>query len=434
MTAEVIVANSNGIALAADSAVTVGGRKIYNSAIKLFSMSKIYPVCAMIFGNASLVDIPWEVIIKSYRKDLNSKHFDSLNEYAKDFIEYICTCGKFKYENTQEQWIRDSASSYFKLIRDDFFKLTKQIIDKKGKIEEEEIPLIAEHVINSHHKEISARKILENFDHEFEKTIRKKYIKIFSKIKNEIFQNLPIKARLSSKLYDIATFIHTREIFSNAVSGLVVSGYGEEEIFPSIISYEIEGIIEGRLKHRIIPDKSYKIKNGNDCIIIPFAQEEMVQTFMNGMHPSVGDMISNYLQQIFNRLPDIIDLNEPEISSDISERVKSKLKSDSSILLKKFFQSLKEHIRDDQVVPVMSMVNVLPKDELAAMAESMVNLTVFKRKVTNSLETVGGPVDVAIISKGDGLVWVKRKHYFKAELNNHFFKNYFRGIEDGQED
>ena len=80
------------------------------------------------------------------------------------------------------------------------------------------------------------------------------------------------------------------------------------------------------------------------------------------------------------------------------------------------------------------MVNVLPKDELAAMAESMVNLTVFKRKVSNSLETVGGPVDVAIISKGDGMVWVKRKHYFKAELNNHFFRNYFRGVEDEQKE
>jgi len=76
------------------------------------------------------------------------------------------------------------------------------------------------------------------------------------------------------------------------------------------------------------------------------------------------------------------------------------------------------------------MVRVLPKDELAAMAESLVNLTAFKRRMTDSLETVGGPIDVAVISKGDGLVWVKRKHYFPAELNQHFFSNYFRGVKD----
>jgi len=41
-------------------------------------------------------------------------------------------------------------------------------------------------------------------------------------------------------------------------------------------------------------------------------------------------------------------------------------------------------------------------------------------------ETVGGPIDVAVISKGDGFVWIKRKHYFRPELNHCFFRNYFR--------
>ena len=75
-----------------------------------------------------------------------------------------------------------------------------------------------------------------------------------------------------------------------------------------------------------------------------------------------------------------------------------------------------------------NMIHFLPKDELAAMAESLVNITAFKRKMLfSSLETVGGPIDVAVISKGDGLVWVKRKHYFQAEHNRHFFDNYFKG-------
>lgn len=36
-------------------------------------------------------------------------------------------------------------------------------------------------------------------------------------------------------------------------------------------------------------------------------------------------------------------------------------------------------------------------------------------------ETVGGPIDVVVISKGDGLVWIKRKHYFLPELNHRYF-------------
>ena len=71
---------------------------------------------------------------------------------------------------------------------------------------------------------------------------------------------------------------------------------------------------------------------------------------------------------------------------------------------------------------------ILPKDELAAMAESLVNLTSFKRKVSMEVESVGGPIDVAVISKGDGFIWIKRKHYFEPELNQQFFSNYYKEI------
>lgn len=75
------------------------------------------------------------------------------------------------------------------------------------------------------------------------------------------------------------------------------------------------------------------------------------------------------------------------------------------------------------------MVGVLSKVELAAMAESLVNLTAFRRQFTHAIETVGGPIDIAVISKGDGFVWVKRKHYFPGELNQRSFRNFFRNIE-----
>ena len=51
------------------------------------------------------------------------------------------------------------------------------------------------------------------------------------------------------------------------------------------------------------------------------------------------------------------------------------------------------------------------------MAEAFVNLTKFRRRITPERETVGGPIDVAVITKGDGFIWVKRKHYFDSELN-----------------
>lgn len=66
------------------------------------------------------------------------------------------------------------------------------------------------------------------------------------------------------------------------------------------------------------------------------------------------------------------------------------------------------------------MVAFLPLEEFVSMAESLVNLTSMES------ETVGGPIDVAVISKGDSFIWLNRKHYFDAQYNPHFAANYYK--------
>jgi hypothetical protein len=159
--------------------------------------------------------------------------------------------------------------------------------------------------------------------------------------------------------------------------------------------------------------------------VIPFAQDEMVWTFINGIDPDLAGFAEKYLHNLFERYPDSIELSDANIDEESLSSLQSKLKEDGAQLLDEFQQAMTQYLRQKNSDPVIGMVDVLPKDELAAMAESLVNLTVFKRRVTQSIETVGGPIDVAVISKGDGFIWVKRKHYFKPELNQQFFSNYY---------
>lgn len=98
------------------------------------------------------------------------------------------------------------------------------------------------------------------------------------------------------------------------------------------------------------------------------------------------------------------------------------------MLSKKYLKDFAENIIDfantEYSRPVTRMVSVLPKEELGHLAESLVALTSLKRRVSIEMETVGGPIDVALISRGDGFIWLKRKHYFSPELNHQFFRNY----------
>ncbi len=91
MTAEIAILNSNAVALAADSAVTVGREagKVYASADKLFQMSNNEPVGIMLYGQATFLGVPWETVIKCYRSELGNKTFPKLADYLQDFIRYV---------------------------------------------------------------------------------------------------------------------------------------------------------------------------------------------------------------------------------------------------------------------------------------------------------------------------------------------------------
>ena len=83
MTCEVAVMNRRGIALAADSAVTLGnGNKIYHSAEKLFPISLCAPVGIMTYGSQTLWR-PWELIIKIYGQKLDGRSLTRSNNMLK---------------------------------------------------------------------------------------------------------------------------------------------------------------------------------------------------------------------------------------------------------------------------------------------------------------------------------------------------------------
>ena len=96
MTAEVAVLNKSAVALAADSAVTVDrssreqqSQKTYHTANKLFTLSKHHPVGVMIYGRADFMGVPWETIVKLYRRRLGLKSFPTVRDYVEDLIDFI---------------------------------------------------------------------------------------------------------------------------------------------------------------------------------------------------------------------------------------------------------------------------------------------------------------------------------------------------------
>jgi hypothetical protein len=110
MTAEIAILNKSAVALAADSALTVGygdELKTYHTH-KLFRLSEVNPVGVMIFNNANLLTASWETIIKDYRKKKGEQTFDHLFDYGNDLLSYLQDNDFFFPQDVQDyQAIRD---------------------------------------------------------------------------------------------------------------------------------------------------------------------------------------------------------------------------------------------------------------------------------------------------------------------------------------
>ncbi len=427
MTAEIAILNNSGIALAADSAVTIGNQKVYNSANKLFTLSKYQPVGIMVYDSADLMNIPWEIIIKEYRATLGTDRFKKLSEYADSFWEFIRTSEHVIPEENKKLYVVTQAHTYLEIISSELEKRVNKQISSSGEITIEGSLPILRNLVEEYNVIINKTPFIAGFSDEDVAPILQKWSNVFDEetkyYLGELYGLLSEEDKASINKQIAKLFLKDR--FLLITTGVVIAGFGTTDMFPKIASYLVEGVIDNKVK-KVFNEVKSNIQNETFVTtIVPFAQDEMVSTFFEGIDPNINQFAFTYLANLFKKYPESLQPEDLGVEGDALSSVRKKLSEDGEKLFVEYKEKLSEFKRVNNIQPIIDMVNVLPKDELAAMAESLVNLTVFKRKVSKTVETVGGPIDVAVISKGDGFVWVKRKHYFKPELNQHFFSNYF---------
>jgi ribosomal protein S15P/S13E len=82
-----------------------------------------------------------------------------------------------------------------------------------------------------------------------------------------------------------------------------------------------------------------------------------------------------------------------------------------SEIIDEFSNQAVEYNKKEFYLPIMHVIDSSSPEDLAMLAESLVNLSTIRKKYTmnDDDETACGPVDVAIITKKDGFQWIKKK-------------------------
>lgn len=399
MSTGVCVINRNGIALAADSAGTYtsdnGSKMFYNSMDKLFSLSDKNICGAIAYGNMSLYNVSVDQLLGEFKQYIDSQSpFDDLFDIWTQFQKFIKEKYEYyKFDEAEEKY----CQGLFRTVINTWGNKIKKVIS----CADADIQIGS--ILDDLRIYIAPTDKVPGFD--IVQYLQKEYIGIYQQeidtVAPELKQHPDLYSRFGELLCEYFHLVLEQE--SKHVTGIFFAGYGKKDAFPKCLHIEIHKLFKENIK---FIEKKRFVGNGINSEIIPLAQGEVIYTFCRGIS-------SEFIKSIPEKATELVLAQIDALSSsDFSDEQKAKLKIKMNNCEKQISDAIYAEIQSDNVQPIIDSVKLIALPEMAFLAESLVNITTLKRTyaLDGQQQTVGGPTDVAVLSKAGGFCWIKQKH------------------------
>lgn len=402
MSVGVCIINRNGIALAADSAGTYTGNKMfYNSMNKVFSLSRKYVYGAITYGATTIHNVSIDQVLKEFRIYLDTK------EQVNDFFEILLLFEEFIEQNNSYYKFNFAETIYCNdLIKGLVVDWGNKI---KAVVSSDDAEMKIDVIIHELTDKIQNGPQIDNYDVSVH--IKTTYFDYFNSIVGVVVPELNSYPTQKENFWGcICNYFNlSLKKETDNKMGLFFAGYGCNDAFPKFIHLELYSVVGGKVKYSLV--ECYEESN-NHAQIVPLAQKDVILTFCKG----ISSTFINYIPQ---KVESIINAKIDALPNTFTDDQKNELKAAFGATKTDVSATIEEAIRNNNVKPILNSVQLIPLPEMAFLAESLVNITSLKRTfaIDGNQQTVGGPTDVAVMSKGDGFVWIKRKHYFDNRIN-----------------
>jgi hypothetical protein len=423
MTTEIAVINRLGVALAADSAVTIpgyGGDKVFDTGDKLFELSELYPVALMVNGSMDFLGVPWELIIKEFRCQPPPGAAEiSIKVWMERFLAFVADHPTVKPDDIrrwQEQLIRDELEDLTATVRE---RLEQEAADDgQRNLQEVRLQLYSATMVER----------LEGFEQEppLESLAGVAEDDLIPGLRSLLVDLGPLPFGDGAELVALFTRLiaqrELKDLDRLTTTGLIVCGFGGKDLFPSLFAVEIDGYVAQRLRYRMSHDVT--IARGKETgNAISFAQTDVVDRLLKGTDNRFIDKARAFIREnVAGSLSGGFDrLNLKIVRSDGTEIPPADMGALLGELIASHFESrFVGPITQEFERKFKDTIALMPKQDLIELAEALVSITAIERKASDDAGTVGGPIDVALITRTEGFVWIKRKHHFDAMLNPRF--------------
>jgi hypothetical protein len=411
MTSEIAIMNRKGVALAADSVgtlVRVAAKnqtpKSFDTLHKLFQLPNSHGVGVMFYGNADCMGIPMETLIRMYS---GGEELPYLSDHVESFLNYLA-----KFNFSEEQFKAYVSKTGHRLVKRVCTKIDKEVeaeLSERGSLTKQRITKITDRHFDESFELITplAKDASVKWNHR--KSLAAKYGSLIQNIAETTLKKRPISKAKRSKIKQWV--IDACCINPDTFTGLVFAGFGEQEHFPGCIELDVKGVLGDQVISR--QKSSQSIEIDNDVIIRPFAEADDVITFMKGMNHDVQTFIQRAQEHLLTQsLPDALAQALGKALA-LKPNQTTKVREIAAVVGggadERFNEELRKLQSEEFTMPVFGATRHMTPDLLAKMAETLIDLVSFRQEMSISSETVGGPIDVAVITKCDGFMWAKRK-------------------------
>src|SRR5579863_4077006 len=237
--------NKRGVALAADSAVTLGdGEKVYLTAEKLFQLSPSVsvgvasplPVGIMTYGGADIMGVPWETVVKLYAQKLSQRPFDRLEQYAQDFLRFVEGSQALFPEAVQRRFFRQSVGSYWFQF---FLSPLREHLENKPGDRKHANAILLDLIQKDREDTRANYEVIEELGDGYGDRILEEYASELNELEKEMFGSYKPPKEAREGLRDIVKLMFSRNLFDDNSSTVVLAGMGEAEALPVLFQYTV---------------------------------------------------------------------------------------------------------------------------------------------------------------------------------------------------
>jgi len=410
MTSEVLILNKRAVVVGADSAVTTSGGshpRYSKSATKIFELSRHGNVAAMIFGSAQVDLVPWELAIKSFRAMLGDTQFATVSEYLDELVKYLSGNNNLFPDAVRQKLVEFHFDNAMVEVMKRATRIDGAIVEPASPLADRQIRWAA--AAATIRNDLQAKGAQNSLPGGPLQALLADLDPWTARAQGQLQGHSNMDAVDPASLAELAhTFRYVSPEVIHGSTGLVVAGYGTEQIFPAFAQLDVLGHVGDVLC--VSNRKSNEVTHWSGSIILPLAQTSMIDVFTDGFGASLWSIIRSTSRQMLDQVVGDFQANGIAIPVALATTVTNAAHEEfMKVWMRKNWEK-----NYDPLVGVISTLNV---EEMAHLAETLLVLESLKERVTSPSESVGGPIDVAAITKSEGLVWIKRKHYFDAGLN-----------------